>query len=83
MLGKLVSIVVILVTLPPRTSPVPMLVHTGSGAEKGGICHGQEASHSGADHQQAQGGEGQWGTTPNLSELGEQAVGSDADRERL
>ena len=40
-------------TLPPRTSPVPMLVHTGSGAEKGGICHGPEASHSGADHQPA------------------------------
>jgi nucleotide-binding universal stress UspA family protein len=43
----------LLLTLPPRTSPVPMLVHTGSGAEKGGICHGPEASHSGADHQPA------------------------------
>ena len=50
-----------LVTLPPKTSPGPMLVIRGSGPEKGGRRLGQAASHGRGDHQQVEGGGGRAG----------------------
>ena len=48
-------------TLPPKTSPGPMLVIRGSGPEKGGRRIGQAASHGRGDHQQVEGGGGRAG----------------------
>lgn len=50
------------VTLPPKTSPGPMLVDTGLGHVGRGIVHEQEESQAGADHRQAEGGGGGPGT---------------------
>ena len=46
----------LLLTCPPKTSPVPMLVFEGTGLEEREARNGQEEAHGRIHHRQAQGG---------------------------